>query len=923
MDLSQKKLSLSEWNSIEVPVSDNEKDILNMIISGFHRPDIIVNNTQSLYSYVKIEKSQAMDFYLFHQYFYGEIRDMLAPPLLAVPSESSKKGKSVKFDKNIKNSQIHESHFAVLDAWIKTNASAATGKTKMIQPNKANLIRLQQTTKLVETQRSSIFEYVLLDLCKSAVRTNIPGFHLYSLIQLQTYSIESINSYVADFVRLIVAQFDLSAHTNKRAIFHNAHNYIEKNACLIKYEDRTLYSHQRSLFDIFGDRRSKSVPKLVLYMAPTGTGKTMSPLGLSESYRIIFVCVARHVGLALAKSAISVGKRIGFAFGCETASDIRLHNFAASEFIVNKRSGGIGKVDNSIGTKVEIMICDVGSYITAMHYMLAFNNKEDVITYWDEPTITMDYDSHDLHETIHRNWAENKIPNMVLSCATLPKLDEIGGVIADFKNRFQILCENEDAEEATKPQIHTIDSYDCKKSITLLNKDGFPTLPHLLFEKYRDVIRCVDNCEKNKTLLRYFDVEEIVRFIEVVQCGAGFIDSRFSVEKWFKTMTDITMKSLKLYYLEVLRNVNMEHWTTIHKHMISTLDRKFGLVEEGTATMMSATGSLSGKIRKIQSVDSAVSGSVVGSGGGGAPISRTISVGATVEVNVQKPTSQNNGGGILLTTKDAYTLTDGPTLFLAEDVDKIGKFYIHQAQIPEQVLHGIMEKIERNNQYQRRIEQVEKEMEDKRGFNAKEEGKEKKLEREAESKEMHRFVEELEQLRGQIMNVALSPVYVPNTKQHQDKWLFGYEKVAAAFSPRVEETDVREIMELGVDNNRKLLLILGIGVFGILKGEISDPSELKYIEVMKRLAYNQQLFLIIATSDYIYGTNYQFCHGFIGKDLADMTQQKIIQAIGRVGRNNIQQEYTVRFRDDAVLLKLFKPVNENKEAVVMNRLFGR
>ena len=45
-------------------------------------------------------------------------------------------------------------------------------------------------------------------------------------------------------------------------------------------------------------------------MAPTGTGKTMSPIALSEKHKIIFVCAARHVGLALAKAAISVGNGV-------------------------------------------------------------------------------------------------------------------------------------------------------------------------------------------------------------------------------------------------------------------------------------------------------------------------------------------------------------------------------------------------------------------------------------------------------------------------------------------------------------------------------------------------------------------------------------------------------------------------------------
>ena len=97
-------------------------------------------------------------------------------------------------------------------------------------------------------------------------------------------------------------------------------------------------------------------------------------------------------------------------------------------------------------------------------------------------------------------------------------------------------------------------------------------------------------------------------------------------------------------------------------------------------------------------------------------------------------------------------------------------------------------------------------------------------------------------------------------------------------------------MELGnVENIWKLLLIMGIGMF-------SDKNTPKYLEIMKKLAENQKLYLIIASDDYIYGTNYQFCHGYVSKDLANnMTQEKIMQAIGRVGRNNIQKNYCIRF----------------------------
>jgi putative heme iron utilization protein len=73
---------------------------------------------------------------------------------------------------------------------------------------------------------------------------------------------------------------------------------------------------------------------------------------------------------------------------------------------------------------------------------------------------------------------------------------------------------------------------------------------------------------------------------------------------------------------------------------------------------------------------------------------------------------------------------------------------------------------------------------------------------------------------------------------------------------------------------------------------VNDPN-IRYMEIMKKLAQEQKLYIIIADSDYIYGTNYQFCHGFVGKGLTNMTQQKTIQSMGRIGRNNIQQEYNL------------------------------
>ena len=109
--------------------------------------------------------------------------------------------------------------------------------------------------------------------------------------------------------------------------------------------------------------------------------------------------------------------------------------------------------------------------------------------------------------------------------------------------------------------------------------------------------------------------------------------------------------------------------------------------------------------------------------------------------------------------------------------------------------------------------------------------------------------------------------------------------------------------------------MMGIGVF-------TTHKSISYIEIMKQLAQEQKLYLIIASSDYIYGTNYQFVHGYISKDMGNITQEKCIQSMGRIGRNNIQQEYTIRFRDDELIYKLFNEEENKKEVMNMAKLFN-
>jgi hypothetical protein len=65
---------------------------------------------------------------------------------------------------------------------------------------------------------------------------------------------------------------------------------------------------------------------------------------------------------------------------------------------------------------------------------------------------------------------------------------------------------------------------------------------------------CLVNCDKNKSMLRYFDLDEIVKFIKYVR-ESGYAESCYFVENYFKDIREITMTSIKLYYLCLLNSI--------------------------------------------------------------------------------------------------------------------------------------------------------------------------------------------------------------------------------------------------------------------------------------------------------------------------------------------------------------------------------
>jgi hypothetical protein len=277
---------------------------------------------------------------------------------------------------------------------------------------------------------------------------------------------------------------------------------------------------------------------------------------------------------------------------------------------------------------------------------------------------------------------------------------------------------------------------------------------------------------------------------------------------------------------------------------------------------------------------------------------------------------------IYFTTHDAHTLTDGPTIFLTNDVEKVAKFAIQNSKIPAEVIDDLMTSIEHNNGLSNKIDVLEKDIQaiEEEKEKLKDGGKDGSKGKSGggnivvDTREIREKQQLIDMIRGNVKRISLSDVFVPNKLDHIIRWT-KRDKYANEFSANLDENTVEKIMLLQIDNHWKVLLLMGIGA-------ITNHTNVKYNEIIKELAQNQKLYIIIASSDYVYGTNYQFCHGYISKDLSTMTQEKTIQAMGRVGRNKLQQTYTIRFRDNEIIKTLFTHCDNKPEVANMNKLFS-
>ena len=241
--------------------------------------------------------------------------------------------------------------------------------------------------------------------------------------------------------------------------------------------------------------------------------------------------------------------------------------------------------------------------------------------------------------------------------------------------------------------------------------------------------------------------------------------------------------------------------------------------------------------------------------------------------------------------------------------------FLRSANIPETTLENLLETIYTNIELRKELESLQKEEEDRQNSSGIKSEKASLTGNTAESQALRAFQKATDEIRKKMKKIQLDSEFIPNSYSHLKKWKNKLADNIKPYTSEIDEETVEKIMLLDVDNIWKIMLMMGIGVF-------IEHESVDYSEIMKKLATDQKLYLILATTDYIYGTNYQFCHGYLSKDLTYITQEKMIQAFGRVGRSNAQRNYSLRVRFNELLMKLLLPAPEKPEIANMNRLFG-
>ena len=623
MDFNQSKLTKTEWESMEKKVDHKELTILKMIRDGLSNP------SQDCRLYFTVSQM----FKLEHP------------------------------DKD------YHIYMVVLKDILKKHDMETKDIPKPKKPlNAADTIRLKSMVKKVDES----IEMVLIDLLiKFKKSKKSKELYFYNVAYLS--NMYPINQWLKRWIVQFLQENEKDM--NVKTFLENTSKYLENND-IFKFKPLELYEHQKQVYSIMNQTGNK----LVFYRAPTSSGKTLTPLGISQKYKVIFICASRHIGVSLAKSAVNAGVKVGFSFGCSTSDDVRLHYSSVRTFT---EKYGKKRPVHSDGRNVDLMICDIQSYEVAMLYMMSFFETNDLVLFWDEPTITMDYEHHVLHDSITKLWTVNKIPNIVLSSATLPNQPDLKEICDKYKIKYE-------------GEVFYVESIDETTHITLLDTTGQIVMPHKVFsDDYAGILQFIE--KHGLSHMKFLSLTECSEFIL-------FFANKYStikemINRDYVTISEVNSQNLRMLYYKVIQALpswNYDLSDYVKSHVVPSL-------------------------------------------------------------NVTN----------LLVTESSHTLTHGPTIYLCENTQYWIDFFVKNSGIHESTLTELEKKLESNQVLLEKIFRIRKDIEDK---TAKDEGNENKMKEQRFDSATKTLIQEADTLEKMLKPVQLHPSYIPNSREHFDKW---------------------------------------------------------------------------------------------------------------------------------------------------------
>ena len=135
--LNQTKLSLAEWKSIEEPISQTERKIIELIRDGYKDINKRSNDTQTMATLTKLDITPEIDCYLYQRFLKTDIHKII--------------------EKYGKKTDIMEK-FVVKETAIK--------KIKSV-----DMLRIKNVESNILENRAKMLEFTLLDFCKEILRS--------------------------------------------------------------------------------------------------------------------------------------------------------------------------------------------------------------------------------------------------------------------------------------------------------------------------------------------------------------------------------------------------------------------------------------------------------------------------------------------------------------------------------------------------------------------------------------------------------------------------------------------------------------------------------------------------------------------------------------------------------------------------------